>query len=798
MARPKEKFHNPAFLDKSERERSRLKLTLAKQMQKDIGRMLDEEVHSDLEIIVGNRAIPVHRFFIKTRSKRIYERLLELSSAESHSRILTMPAWLDYDTMIILFHQLYNVNSVDGEIDEVDIAAGHTMVDYLLSLLTEKKPDQKEEGSSDSEEEEEEERSRKEGHCMNGEVTLKWAEPAGGQCAVVNGTSQKKDVCVKMESNENVEDEVRNCVRENVALKDAVTANKLKIYGQETVCEHCNSDKSETAKNEEDLKLSDAEDLELSDAEDVVEETHNLSELIKMSYDITVPYDTCSVMGEDLLRGYLQNMDYDCIITVSDVHFKAHRSLLTARSAYFEAMLSGSWMESDSHEIKLEGVTPAVMEQTLLYLYGGVTDIIESCTISELIMVADMYGLEGLRDVVLYNLRRDYCHFFHKPCAVCEVGVVDTFSLAVSYNMAEIQERCAKWINNNRVKVWRTKAFASLPPEHLEVCYNAAVSSLNILNVLEVMLECHKLNRTIPHLKWCETVLHYITLLMDSAIEFTSQNFDKLINSEHFMNLDKGLAFKICFLEELFESVVKSLSLKTACGAYVSLTQMAKNLTQIQEEVLGRNTEEFEKFISSLVKMCENFLKMHIHQVINTENWDILSEDLQTHLRTISNFVCVEGFPKSRRAPPKLTSMLEKSNANKLSNEKLASHKTVKDRVTSASTTSRVFTHKQESVAKQETTSKRLTQKLGSGTKGSQSNRGRSPHGSTDNVSSKRGSLSETESVSEAEVEIMLVDIPLEPVNLEVAQRAVLPDSIHHIEQIQPILIWNNVSSGEW
>lgn len=37
------------------------------------------------------------------RSKRIYERLLELSSAESHSRILTMPAWLDYDTMIILF-----------------------------------------------------------------------------------------------------------------------------------------------------------------------------------------------------------------------------------------------------------------------------------------------------------------------------------------------------------------------------------------------------------------------------------------------------------------------------------------------------------------------------------------------------------------------------------------------------------------------------------------------------------------------------------------------------------------------
>lgn len=44
MARPKDKFRGQtfgdAFLDKSERERSRLKLTLAKQMQKDIGRYI--------------------------------------------------------------------------------------------------------------------------------------------------------------------------------------------------------------------------------------------------------------------------------------------------------------------------------------------------------------------------------------------------------------------------------------------------------------------------------------------------------------------------------------------------------------------------------------------------------------------------------------------------------------------------------------------------------------------------------------------------------------------------------------
>jgi hypothetical protein len=131
---------------------------------------------------------------------------------------------------------------------------------------------------------------------------------------------------------------------------------------------------------------------------------------------------------------------------------------------------------------------------------------------------------------------------------------------------------------------------------------------------------------------------------------------------------------------------------------------------------------------------------------------------------------------------------------NKLSNEKLASQKTGKIKTRPIS---RVFTHKQESVIKQETTSQRLTQKCGSSTKSSQSNLASSPYGSTGSMSSRRGSHSETASVSEAEVEIMIADIPLEPVNVDVAQRAVLADSIHHLEQIQPILIWNKVSSSE-
>lgn len=41
--------------------------------------------------------------FKHCRSKRIYERFVELANAEPQSKLLTMPWWLDYDTLIILF-----------------------------------------------------------------------------------------------------------------------------------------------------------------------------------------------------------------------------------------------------------------------------------------------------------------------------------------------------------------------------------------------------------------------------------------------------------------------------------------------------------------------------------------------------------------------------------------------------------------------------------------------------------------------------------------------------------------------
>lgn len=74
-------------------------------------------------------------------------------------------------------------------------------------------------------------------------------------------------------------------------------------------------------------------------------------------------------------------------------------------------------------------VSPSVVEQLLLYVYGGVVDLMESCAVEEFIMTADMYGLEGIKTVVVSYLKRDYCHMFHKvSTSVLYLSVFNRYS----------------------------------------------------------------------------------------------------------------------------------------------------------------------------------------------------------------------------------------------------------------------------------------------------------------------------------------------------------------------------------
>ncbi|XP_028638226.1 BTB/POZ domain-containing protein 8 isoform X2 [Grammomys surdaster] len=130
----------------------------------------------------------------------------------------------------------------------------------------------------------------------------------------------------------------------------------------------------------------------------------------KDDYDL----EPVSELGEDLLKLYVNQCYPDIDICVDGKSFKAHRAVLSARSSYFAAMLSGYWAESSQECVTLQGITHVEMNVMMHFIYGGTLNFPEKANVGQILIVADMYGLEGLREVAIYVLRRDYCNFFQK------------------------------------------------------------------------------------------------------------------------------------------------------------------------------------------------------------------------------------------------------------------------------------------------------------------------------------------------------------------------------------------------
>lgn len=91
-------------------------------------------------------------------------------------------------------------------------------------------------------------------------------------------------------------------------------------------------------------------------------------------------------------------------------------------------MLSGGWVESTGNVIKLQGFSYEAVHFALCHIYSGEATIPDNIEISELASLADMLGLEGLKEVVTLALKIKYCHFFHKVCSRfrvdCHIRVV--------------------------------------------------------------------------------------------------------------------------------------------------------------------------------------------------------------------------------------------------------------------------------------------------------------------------------------------------------------------------------------
>ncbi|XP_036056506.1 BTB/POZ domain-containing protein 8 isoform X2 [Onychomys torridus] len=259
------------------------------------------------------------------------------------------------------------------------------------------------------------------------------------------------------------------------------------------------------------------------------------------NYDL----EPASELGEDLLKLYVKQYCPDIDICVDGKSFRAHRAILSARSGYFAAMLSGCWAESSQECVTLQGITHVEMNVVMHFIYGGTLDFPDKANVGHILNVADMYGLEGLREVAVYILRRDYCNFFQKPVPRTLASILECLIIAHSVGVESLFADCMNWIISHFARFWSERSFANVPPEIQKTCLSMLIQSLNHSNAAFLLMESDRLIMGLPRVKWTEAALSMASQLQEECVAFIVENFSKIIESENFTLLLQGFTCKI-------------------------------------------------------------------------------------------------------------------------------------------------------------------------------------------------------------------------------------------------------------
>ncbi|GAB6021971.1 hypothetical protein CHUAL_006131 [Chamberlinius hualienensis] len=382
---------------------------------------------------------------------------------------------------------------------------------------------------------------------------------------------------------------------------------------------------------------------------------------------------SCSKLGEDLLKMFVDEIDPDVTVLVNGKEIKAHKSVLASRCVYFAAAMSGNWVESSGNVIKMTGFSYDAIHFAIYHIYSGASAIPENIDISELASLADMLGFEGLKDVVVLALKMKYCHFFHKPCTGCATTASECLLISASFGLDELQEKCLRWINKHMLKTWPTKSFAALPDELLQKALAATKLDITVESVLDTTLRCDKLASSLPRVKWVEPLHSLRKQLSDACASFLAENLNDVLASRFFTDLRTGHTWSILALEPSLLVAADNLSLNVACKSYVRLTSLKRTYFEVANDDLQSPdvNENFGMLINKIHRQVEHFLIHNANRVVRCAGWACLSLELQNRIKDAA--VIVFEFGKPTAAPPRLSSQNKKFTKSRASTSSTAS-----------------------------------------------------------------------------------------------------------------------------
>ncbi|XP_062280702.1 BTB/POZ domain-containing protein 8 isoform X2 [Scomber scombrus] len=344
----------------------------------------------------------------------------------------------------------------------------------------------------------------------------------------------------------------------------------------------------------------------------------------------TVVLEPASGLGADLLDLYTRGEQCDITIQVAEQVFSCHRAILCARSQYFRAMLSGSWMESSRQCITLQGLGPEEMEILLQFMYGAIVDLPSGASASQVVLAADMLGLEGLKDVVQMVLTRDCCRFFPKPIDGVQRTVLECLSLTHAVGLHSLHMLCKRWVAEHYVKTWCERNFSLLPPELHRACLTAVTETMTVQNAVTMLCGTEQLIGSLPEVKWAQQVRSLATELQEESLQVIVQNLPRVICTQAFQDLCRReeLTREPTLLKKLCSAVKEGVTVDNCCELFTAVHFLCGDDGEddFPSEQGGQRQEEpFRREICTLRGRLWTFLLQTFYAVRHTQGWETLS-----------------------------------------------------------------------------------------------------------------------------------------------------------------------------
>ncbi|XP_036426340.1 AP2-interacting clathrin-endocytosis protein isoform X2 [Colossoma macropomum] len=390
-------------------------------------------------------------------------------------------------------------------------------------------------------------------------------------------------------------------------------------------------------------------------------ETEDL-ELHVSSHADSVHLEPASGLGTDLLALYERGEASDISIQVGERVFSAHRAILCARSQYFRAMLCGSWMESSRQCITLQGLGPDEMEILLHFMYGAILDLPPGTNVSQVVLAADMLGLEGLKDMAEMVLTRDYCRFFPKPVEGVQRSILECLAISHSIGLQNLYSSCVgsekhekvgrvfpsaldvrcfhaasavgrsvRWVAEHFVKCWSERSFAILPQELQRDCLNTVIKNMTVQSVVSVLCDSEQLIGSLPEVKWAKQVQSLASELQEQCLNTIVTHLPRVIHTTAFHSLRRREEFTRdpTLLRKVCVAVREGVTVENCCELFSAVDQLsghsdadiltAESANQEQEEV-----EPFRREVCLLHARLWTFLLQSLFAVRHTRGWDTL------------------------------------------------------------------------------------------------------------------------------------------------------------------------------